>query len=296
MSILLSETSRPILGAFGNDTRIAPNPGGSSVSGVSTTRTTPSNRKFLIVTGIVTPIFEVTLTFAFISLDQSTSMSRAMASSRLYVRADANFGPLAPKSNSTKVILRTFEFLRSARALTKFSFAIEESNFGVRESTKYCKEISPGVPITALYIDASSLMACTPSTAAFLVRVSCSLRTCHASRHFHCFFRSSPSSIERRVSRATCRPYVKTLQTLEDTALNIFHPRSMFSFPMAKNVVTIDNTVEKKIPPRMKATNSWNTCVMPENLDDAAAALIDADIGRCAAAGNMCNVAVLVRW
>mmetsp|Transcript_28226 Transcript_28226/g.45809 ORF Transcript_28226/g.45809 Transcript_28226/m.45809 type:complete len:226 (+) Transcript_28226:932-1609(+) len=150
ISSLLSETSRPILGAFGNDTRTAPKPGGSSVSGVSTTRTTPSNRNFLIVTGTATPIFEVTLTFAFSSLDQSTSTSRAMASSSLYVRADNKIGPFGPKSNSSSVILRTFGFLRSERALTKFSFAIEDNNLGVSESTKYCKEISPGVPITAL--------------------------------------------------------------------------------------------------------------------------------------------------
>ena len=58
---------------------------------------------------------------------------------------------------------------------------------------------------------------------------------------------------------------------------------------MAKKVVTTDNTVEKKRPPRMKATNSWNTCVMPECLEDADTALIDADTGRLEAAGNICN-------
>jgi len=47
-----------MLGAIGNDTRIEPS---SLVSGVSKTRTTPSKRKFLMVTGIVTPIFELTL-------------------------------------------------------------------------------------------------------------------------------------------------------------------------------------------------------------------------------------------
>ncbi len=65
---------------------------------------------------------------------------------------------------------------------------------------------------------------------------------------------------------------------------------------MAKNVVTRDNAVEKKRPPRMKATNSWNTCVMPEYVEDTDAALIDADTGRLVATGNMCNATKFWRW
>mmetsp|Transcript_12422 Transcript_12422/g.35550 ORF Transcript_12422/g.35550 Transcript_12422/m.35550 type:complete len:232 (+) Transcript_12422:873-1568(+) len=210
-------------------------------------------------------------------------MSSAIASSSLYVRAASKTGPLVPKLNSTKLSLLTFEFFTSCRASTKISCAILASSFGVRESTKYWRAISPGCPIAALYIDASSLMACTPSTAAFFVSVSCSLRTCHASRHFH-RFRSSRSSKETKVSRAICRPAVNTFQTLPDTTLNMSHARRMFSFPMATNAVPMERAVEKKTPPRMKAISKWNACATPANFTlTAEADIVDA----AAAPGNI---------